>query len=89
MFLKSIFRIRDSVTYLMEKNYPDEIRRPIILPIEWRASLVMDNGLTEVVTLPRMPSVRNMLNSVAMDIMYYQSPLYRTEVFFIKNFEQL
>lgn len=68
------------MTYLMDKNYPDENRRPIILPIEWRAALVMDDGLTEVVTLPRMPSVRNMLNSVAMDIMYYQSPLYRTEV---------
>lgn len=68
----------------MDKNYPNENRRPIILPIEWRAGLVMDDGLTEVVTLPRMPSVRNMLNSVAMDIMYYQSPLYRTEVFFFR-----
>lgn len=74
------FRIRDGVIQLMDKYYPNEDRRPIILPIEWRSSLTLDNNLTDVVTLPRMPSMRNTLNSVAMDIMYYQSPLYRTEV---------
>uniref|UniRef100_A0A915EM69 DDHD domain-containing protein n=1 Tax=Ditylenchus dipsaci TaxID=166011 RepID=A0A915EM69_9BILA len=33
-----------------------------------------------MVTLPRMSTVRTTLNSVALDIMYYQSPLYRTEI---------
>lgn len=37
-------------------------------------------GLTDTVTLPKMPEARNVLNSVCMDLMYYQSPLYRTEI---------
>ena len=52
----------------------------MILPIEWRSSLELDRGLTEQVTLPRMSHIREHLNSVAMDIIYYQSPLYRTEI---------
>lgn len=64
----------------MERNYPDEKSRPMILPVEWRTSLVLDDGLTDLITLPKMSSVRRMLNSTVLDIMYYQSPLYRKEV---------
>lgn len=64
----------------MDKHYPDEKSRPMVLPVEWRAALVLDNGITDYVTLPKMSAVRNALNSTAMDIMYYQSPLYRNEV---------
>lgn len=77
----------------MDKYYSNEDRRPIFLPIEWRSSLTLDNNLTDAITLTRMPSMRNTLNSVAMDIMYYQSPLYRTEVIiflsFTNNFQKL
>lgn len=66
----------------MDKHYPDEKTRPMILPVEWRAALVLDGGVTDYVTLPKMSSVRNALNSTAMDIMFYQSPLYRNEVSF-------
>lgn len=52
----------------------------MILPIEWRSALTLDNGETDVVTLPKMSNMRHALNSTAMDIMYYQSPLYRKEV---------
>lgn len=40
------FRIREAVESLMAKNYPSEKRRPMILPIEWRSSLVLDGDLT-------------------------------------------
>ncbi|RCN35720.1 DDHD domain protein [Ancylostoma caninum] len=39
-----------------------------------------DDGVTDVITLPKMSTMRNALNSTAMDIMYYQSPLYRKEI---------
>lgn len=41
---------------------------------------LQDDGVTDVITLPKMSSMRTVLNSTAMDIMYYQSPLYRKEV---------
>lgn len=72
--------MREVILHLMDKYYPNEKRRPMILPIEWRAALILDEGLTDMITLPRMPSMRHALNSIAMDIMYYQSPLYRSEV---------
>ncbi|KAI6211527.1 DDHD domain-containing protein [Aphelenchoides besseyi] len=80
LIAKNTTQIREIMEQLMDKHYKEEKRRPMILPIEWRSSLVLDNDLTSVITLPRVPDIRNMLNSIAMDIMYYQSPLYRTEI---------
>ncbi|CAI5443808.1 unnamed protein product [Caenorhabditis angaria] len=73
-------QVRDGVVAAMEKSYPDEKTRPIFLPVEWRSSLVLDNGLTDNITIPKMSSMRASLNSTAMDVMYYQSPLFRTEI---------
>lgn len=83
-FIKTILlfitRVREAAYSIMEKNYAEEKSRPMILPVEWRASLVLDEGLTDFVTLPKMSSMRHALNSTVMDILYYQSPLYRNEV---------
>ncbi|CAB3404688.1 unnamed protein product [Caenorhabditis bovis] len=73
-------QVRDGVVAAMEKSYPEEKTRPIFLPVEWRSSLVLDNGLTDNITIPKMSSMRASLNSTAMDVMYYQSPLFRTEI---------
>lgn len=73
-------RIREAIYSCMDKHYSGEKSRPMILPVEWRSALILDDSATEYVTLPKMSSVRNTLNSTAMDIMYYQSPLYRNEV---------
>lgn len=75
-----LYRIRDGINLVMDKQYPDEKSRPMLLPVEWRSQLILDDGQTDWITLPKMSSVRNTLNSTAMDIMYYQSPLYRQEV---------
>ena len=80
LIAKNTGQMREVILHLMEKYYPNEKRRPMILPIEWRAALILDEGLTDMITLPRMPSMRHALNSIAMDIMYYQSPLYRSEI---------
>ncbi|PIC43986.1 hypothetical protein B9Z55_004513 [Caenorhabditis nigoni] len=73
-------QVRDGVVNAMEKCYPDEKSRPMFLPVEWRSSLVLDGGLTDNITIPKMSSMRASLNSTAMDVMYYQSPLFRTEI---------
>ncbi|WKX96818.1 hypothetical protein Q1695_012899 [Nippostrongylus brasiliensis] len=73
-------QVREAVVTAMERCYPEEKRRPMFLPVEWRSILKLDDGVTDVITLPKMSSMRNVLNSTAMDIMYYQSPLYRKEI---------
>ncbi|VDK78447.1 unnamed protein product [Onchocerca ochengi] len=73
-------QVREAIHNIMDKHYPDEKSRPMVLPVEWRAALILDGGITDYVTLPKMSSMRNALNSTAMDIMYYQSPLYRNEI---------
>ncbi|KAM3718320.1 Intracellular phospholipase [Dirofilaria immitis] len=73
-------QVREAIYNCMDKHYPDEKSRPMILPVEWRAALILDDGITDYVTLPKMSSMRNALNSTAMDIMFYQSPLYRNEI---------
>ncbi|KAL7077130.1 hypothetical protein ACQ4LE_004052 [Meloidogyne hapla] len=80
LIAKNTAQIRDAVIHQMDKYYPNEKRRPAILPIEWRSTLQLDDGLTDVVTLPKMVWARSTLNSVCMDLMYYHSPLYRSEI---------
>jgi hypothetical protein len=60
--------MRDQIETLMEKHYPNEKRRPMLLPIEWRSALVLDGDMTDIITLPRLQNFRTALNSVAMDI---------------------
>ncbi|VDO33198.1 unnamed protein product [Brugia timori] len=80
LIAKNTDQVREAIYNCMDKHYPDEKSRPMVLPVEWRAALILDGGITDYVTLPKMSSMRNTLNSTAMDIMYYQSPLYRNEI---------
>ncbi|VDM19555.1 unnamed protein product [Wuchereria bancrofti] len=80
LIAKNTDQVREAIYNCMDKHYPDEKSRPMVLPVEWRAALILDGGITDYVTLPKMSSMRNALNSTAMDIMYYQSPLYRNEI---------
>uniref|UniRef100_A0A0R3RT61 DDHD domain-containing protein n=1 Tax=Elaeophora elaphi TaxID=1147741 RepID=A0A0R3RT61_9BILA len=80
LIAKNTDQVREAIYNCMDKHYPGEKSRPMVLPVEWRAALVLDDGITDYVTLPKMSSMRNTLNSTAMDIMYYQSPLYRNEI---------
>uniref|UniRef100_A0A0M3IUV8 DDHD domain-containing protein n=1 Tax=Ascaris lumbricoides TaxID=6252 RepID=A0A0M3IUV8_ASCLU len=80
LIAKNSEQVRDAMYACMDKHYPQEKSRPMVLPVEWRANLLLDSGQTDFVTLPKMSTMRHALNSTAMDIMYYQSPLYRNEV---------
>lgn len=59
-------------------NYKDQ--RYIFLPVDWRSSLTLDDGIVESITPKSIQTIRDKLNSSALDIMYYTSPLFRTEI---------
>jgi hypothetical protein len=44
LIAKNTAQIREAMLKQMEKYYPNEKRRPAILPIEWRSSHQLDNG---------------------------------------------
>ncbi|XP_074662444.1 phospholipase DDHD1-like isoform X1 [Tubulanus polymorphus] len=69
-------------------------QRAEYLPVEWRSSLKLDGGLidgsehdicgpedtVDSITPTKVRGLRTILNSSAMDILYYTSPLYRSEI---------
>ncbi|KAL4237730.1 Phospholipase ddhd1 [Mactra antiquata] len=76
--------MRDRMDYVKAKLFPtferQELERAEFLPVEWRSSLKLDGDTVESLTPQRMRGVRIMLNASAMDILYYTSPLYRSEI---------
>uniref|UniRef100_A0A2C9K0T3 DDHD domain-containing protein n=1 Tax=Biomphalaria glabrata TaxID=6526 RepID=A0A2C9K0T3_BIOGL len=75
--------LRDRVRYMRTKMFPDfdtTSQRAEFLPVQWRSSLKLDGDTVESVTPHKMKGVRSVLNSSAMDVLYYTSPLYRSEI---------
>ncbi|KAK6183516.1 hypothetical protein SNE40_010986 [Patella caerulea] len=75
--------LRTKVNHLKYKFFPDfdsTNQRAEFLPVEWRSSLKLDGDTVDNITPNKMKGVRNILNSSAMDILYYTSPLYRSEI---------
>ncbi|XP_025104108.1 phospholipase DDHD1-like isoform X1 [Pomacea canaliculata] len=75
--------LRGCVVSIERKLFPDlgsSNQRAEFLPVEWRSSLKLDGDTVESITPHKMKGVRNILNSSAMDILYYTSPLYRSEI---------
>ncbi|CAB1427838.1 unnamed protein product [Pleuronectes platessa] len=46
----------------------------------WRSKLSLDGDTVDSITPDKVRGLRDLLNSSAMDIMYYNSPLYRDEI---------
>ncbi|KAJ8044354.1 Phospholipase DDHD1 [Holothuria leucospilota] len=70
---------------VVKKYFPELLSRGCVqraefLPVEWRSSLKLDGGLVATITPERLKGLRHVLNSSAMDILYYTSPLYRSEI---------
>lgn len=76
--------LQDRIHYVRSKLFPSfehqENQRAAFLPVEWRSSLKLDGDTVESLTPQRMRGIRVMLNASAMDILYYTSPLYRSEI---------
>ena len=77
------------MNYLKQKYFPGMSKSSNTVeffPVEWRSSLVLDAGVIDSITPQKILNIRQMLNASFMDIMYYNSPLYRDEVGFIFMF---
>uniref|UniRef100_A0A0K0DW07 DDHD domain-containing protein n=1 Tax=Strongyloides stercoralis TaxID=6248 RepID=A0A0K0DW07_STRER len=80
LIAKNTNQLRELLTPIIEKQYNTCKKKMIMLPIEWRSHLVLDEDMSSHILLSKMSNLRETMNAVALDIMYYQSPLYRTEI---------
>ncbi|XP_035703200.1 phospholipase DDHD1 isoform X2 [Folsomia candida] len=74
---------RECVSSLKEKFFPhlnETKQRAEFFPVEWRSAAKLDGDVVDAITPHKLLSLRQLLNATAMDIMYYTSPLYRTEI---------
>ena len=55
--------------------------RYLFVPVNWRSSLKLIDGLVHSLTPQNIPVVRDAFNLGALDIMYYTNPLTRHQVY--------
>ncbi|CAL4069820.1 unnamed protein product, partial [Meganyctiphanes norvegica] len=81
--IRNAIGLRENVRYLKRKYFPSLARGTQTVeffPVEWRSSLLLDPGIIDSITPQKILNIRQMLNASFMDIMYYNSPLYRDEI---------
>ncbi|MGH0183605.1 UNVERIFIED_CONTAM: hypothetical protein FKN15_012680 [Acipenser sinensis] len=79
--IKNTGMMRDAARKMEEKHFSEYASEHVeFLPVEWRSKLSLDGDTVDSITPDKVRGLRDMLNSSAMDIMYYTSPLYRDEV---------
>ncbi|KAI5618895.1 phospholipase DDHD1 isoform X1 [Silurus asotus] len=79
--IKNTGMLREAVRKMEEKHFADHTEEHVeFLPVEWRSKLTLDGDTVDSITPDKVRGLRDLLNSSAMDIMYYTSPLYRDEI---------
>uniref|UniRef100_A0A8B9M9V5 DDHD domain containing 1 n=1 Tax=Accipiter nisus TaxID=211598 RepID=A0A8B9M9V5_9AVES len=93
--IKNTAMMRDTARKIEEKYFSNLATHVEFLPVEWRSKLTLDGAAickivprntVDSITPDKVRGLRDMLNSSAMDIMYYTSPLYRDEL--VKGLQQ-
>lgn len=83
LVLNNCNELRDTCDKIKSRYFSHldkENKRVEFLPVEWRTVLQLDGDTVESITPVHLRGFRTVLNSSAMDIMYYTSPLYRAEI---------
>ncbi|XP_063764517.1 phospholipase DDHD1 isoform X2 [Eleginops maclovinus] len=79
--IKNTGMLREGVRKMEEKHFSEQNDEHVeFLPVEWRSKLALDGDTVDSITPDKVRGLRDLLNSSAMDIMYYNSPLYRDEI---------
>jgi phospholipase DDHD1 len=79
-----IFSLRKECEKKKKEFFPSqESEQFIFLPVDWRSSLTLDDGIVESITPKSIQVIRDKINSSVLDIMYYTSPVFRSEVYFL------
>ncbi|XP_054828425.1 phospholipase DDHD1 isoform X2 [Eublepharis macularius] len=84
--IKNTAMMRDTARKIEDKYFSNHPTHVEFLPVEWRSKLTLDGDTVDSITPDKVRGLRDMLNSSAMDIMYYTSPLYRDEL--VKGLQQ-
>ncbi|XP_006251835.1 phospholipase DDHD1 isoform X6 [Rattus norvegicus] len=84
--IKNTAMMREAARKIEEKHFANHATHVEFLPVEWRSKLTLDGDTVDSITPDKVRGLRDMLNSSAMDIMYYTSPLYRDEL--VKGLQQ-
>ncbi|XP_075471237.1 phospholipase DDHD1 isoform X3 [Ascaphus truei] len=85
--IKNTAMMRDTARKIEEKHFSNVATEHVeFFPVEWRSKLALDGDTVDSITPDKVRGLRDMLNSSAMDIMYYTSPLYRDEL--VKGLQQ-
>ncbi|XP_056281915.1 phospholipase DDHD1 isoform X2 [Pseudoliparis swirei] len=79
--IKNTGMLREGVRKMEEKHFLEHNDEHVeFFPVEWRSKLSLDGDTVDSITPDKVRGLRDLLNSSAMDIMYYNSPLYRDEI---------
>ncbi|XP_058790056.1 phospholipase DDHD1-like isoform X2 [Phymastichus coffea] len=78
--IRNTSMFRECVERMKQKYFPTSEHRVEFFPVEWRSSLKLDGDIVDAITPYSVLSIRHLLNTSAMDILYYTSPLYGGEV---------
>ncbi|XP_050546620.1 phospholipase DDHD1-like [Daktulosphaira vitifoliae] len=78
--IKNTSQFRDCVKWIKQKYFQGSQQRAEFFPVDWRSTCNFDGGLVEKITPLNLKNIRQLLNSSAMDIMYYTSPIYGQEI---------
>ncbi|XP_054546419.1 phospholipase DDHD1 isoform X3 [Talpa occidentalis] len=84
--IKNTAMMREAARKMEERHFSNHATHVEFLPVEWRSKLTLDGDTVDSITPDKVRGLRDMLNSSAMDIMYYTSPLYRDEL--VKGLQQ-
>ncbi|KAK0181259.1 hypothetical protein PV327_003557 [Microctonus hyperodae] len=78
--IRNTASFRDCVDWCKQKYFVNSKHRVEFFPVEWRSLLKLDGDIVDAITPYSVLSIRHLLNTSAMDILYYTSPLYGGEV---------
>uniref|UniRef100_A0A8C6X8F5 DDHD domain containing 1 n=1 Tax=Naja naja TaxID=35670 RepID=A0A8C6X8F5_NAJNA len=84
--IRNTAMMRETARKIEEKYFSNLATHVEFLPVEWRSKLTLDGDTVDSITPDKVRGLRDLLNSSAMDIMYYTSPLYRDEL--VKGLQQ-
>ncbi|KAM3852670.1 phospholipase DDHD1 isoform 2-T2 [Vipera latastei] len=84
--IRNTAMMRETARKIEDKYFSNLATHVEFLPVEWRSKLTLDGDTVDSITPDKVRGLRDLLNSSAMDIMYYTSPLYRDEL--VKGLQQ-
>uniref|UniRef100_A0A8C7F4B7 DDHD domain containing 1 n=1 Tax=Oncorhynchus kisutch TaxID=8019 RepID=A0A8C7F4B7_ONCKI len=81
IFFVNTGMLREAVRKMEEKHFSEYTEKYLdFLPVEWRSKRALDGDTVDSITPDKVRGLRDLLNSSAMNIMYYTGPLYRDKI---------